>query len=340
MKNYFPAIRQNNNLRKRLVDEIVEGRFPHAYIIAGDVGSGKKTLALNIAAALACNDKSSIPCGTCDTCQKILNKFSPDVLFIKKDSDKKEFTVNLIREIKENLFIAPNELDKRVYIIEDAETMNLNAQNAFLKMLEEPPSYVVFLLLCSNTENLLDTIKSRAPILYTEHISNEEIKDFLINHSAGAKEIAQASPQKLDTIIQTANGSIGRALSICENSDKHIETRTLVESFLSKWTSPSLSELDLFCDTITPDSEAVVAFLDTLSLALRDIAIAKYDEECIFLFFNCYQDAENFISRITAAKALKLIDTADKLKEKINFYIDIRLALVTFCAEAHKIMLG
>ena len=246
----------------------------------------------------------------------------------------------MIREIKESLFIAPNELDKRVYIIEDAETMNLNAQNAFLKMLEEPPSYVVFLLLCSNTENLLDTIKSRAPILYTEHIPNEEIKDFLITNSAAAKEMFETSPQKIATIIQSANGSIGRALSLCENSDRHTEIRTLVESFLSKWTSPSLSELDLFCDTVPSDSEIVVTFLDTLCLALRDVAIAKYDDECNLLFFNSYQDAEDYIARITTAKALKLINVADKLKEKISFYIDSRLALVTFCADAHRIMLG
>lgn len=339
MKNCFPAIYQNDSLCERLAAEISEGRFPHAYIIAGDYGSGKRTLAINIAAALACKDKHTVPCGICDNCQKILNGFSPDVFFIHKDADKKEFTVNLIREIKESLYIAPNELEKRVYIIEDAETMNQNAQNAFLKMLEEPPEYVVFLLLCSNTENLLDTIKSRAPILYTEHISPENIKEYLLAHSSRAKELSENSPEKFETVVLSANGSIGQAMSLCEESDKHIKLRGLVTDFLTAWTSHSLSELDLFCDVLPSDSDTVNDFLSLLSVALRDIAVAKCDENCNLLFFSNYGEAEEFALRITIAKALNLIDAIEKLKEKIRFYIDMRLAAVTFCGDARKIMM-
>ena len=89
MENYFPSIIRNESLCRRLGDEIAEGRFPHAYIISGKDGSGKKTLALNIAAALACNDSSVIPCGKCESCEKIFDGFSPDVIFVRKDSDKK-----------------------------------------------------------------------------------------------------------------------------------------------------------------------------------------------------------------------------------------------------------
>ena len=158
MESFFPAVIGNEKLRRRLATEIREGRFPHAYILAGKDGSGKMTLAMQIAAALACKNPDVLPCGECDSCKKILGGFSPDVLVIRKEDDKKEFSVNLIREIKSGLYIAPNELEKRVYIIEHAELMNASAQNAFLKMLEEPPHYAVFLLLCSNTASLLDTI--------------------------------------------------------------------------------------------------------------------------------------------------------------------------------------
>ncbi|MBQ8836710.1 MAG: hypothetical protein IJ002_04300 [Clostridia bacterium] len=340
MKKSFPAICQNNSLCERIAEEISDGRFPHAYIIAGAPGSGKRTIAINIAAALACKDNYTIPCGNCDSCQKILNGFSPDVFFIRKDADKKEFTVNLIRDIKESLYIAPNELDKRVYIIEEAETMNLNAQNAFLKMLEEPPEYVVFLLLCSNTENLLDTIKSRAPILYTEHISPDNIKAHLLKHSSRAKELFENSPEKLDTMVLSANGSIGLALSLCEESDKHLKLRSLVTEFLNAWTSHNLSELDLFCDTLPNDADTVNDFLSTLTVALRDIAVSKCDQNGHLLFFSNFEEAEEFALRVTTVKALKLIETANALKEKIKFYIDIRLAAVTFCGDARKIMIG
>ncbi len=340
MENCFGVIRNNSALKKRLADEISEGRFPHAYIIAGASGSGKRTLAINIAAALACQSQHALPCGVCDSCQKILNGFSPDVIFVRKDSDKKEFTVNLIREIKDSIFIAPNELEKRVYIIEDAETMNQNAQNAFLKILEEPPHYVVFLLLCSNTENLLETVKSRAPILYTEHIPTDEIKAYLLEHSPRAREIFESAPEKLDTIAVSANGSIGVALSLCEESDKHAAMRSLVFDFFNAWTAPALTELDLFSTSLPTDPESLTDFFKRLKIALRDISVLKYDFDKSLLFFSNYAEAEEFVARITSFKALKLIDTIDVLLEKLKFYLDCKLAAVTFCGDARKIMIG
>ncbi len=340
MENFFPAIRKNTALRKRLADEIIEHRFPHAYIIAGTAGSGKHTLAINIAAALACASRSTLPCGTCESCQKILNGFSPDVIYVKKDDDKKEFTVNLIREIKDSIYIAPNELEKRVYIIEDAETMNQNAQNAFLKVLEEPPHYVIFLLLCSNTENLLKTVKSRAPILYTEHIPTDEIKDYLIEHSPRAKDLLQNAPEKLDIIATAANGSIGAALSLCEDGDKHTVLRSLVCDFLNALCAPTLSELDLFCTALPTEAEAMTEFLCTLKVALRDLAILKCDYEAALLFFSNSEEADEYASKITNSKILKLIDSIDLLLDKLKFYIDLKLAAVTFCGDARKIMIG
>lgn len=340
MDNCFSAIRNNSALKKRLAEEITEGRFPHAYIIAGATGSGKRTLAINIAAALACKNHSNLPCGVCDSCQKIFDGFSPDVIFVKKDTDKKEFTVNLIREIKDSIFIAPNELEKRVYIIEDAETMNQNAQNAFLKILEEPPHYVVFLLLCSNTENLLETVKSRAPILYTEHIPPEEIKKFLIEHSQRAKELSETAPDKLETITIAANGSIGAAISLCEESEKHAIMRDLIFEFFNAWTAPTLINLDLFSTSLPTDAEGLVDFLKNLKIALRDISVLKFDFDKNLLFFSSFEEAEEYVSRITTAKALKLIESIDSLLEKLKFYLDCKLAAVTFCSDARRIMIG
>ena len=201
MDNCFPAIVGNDKLKRRLATEIREGRFPHAYILAGKDGSGKMTLAVQIAAALACKDRYTLPCGECDSCKKILGGFSPDVLVIRKEEDKKEFSVGLIREIKSGLYIAPNELEKRVYIIEHAELMNASAQNAFLKMLEETPHYAVFLLLCSDVASLLDTIKSRAPTLYTEALPQSDVRAYLLAHSPRAREMAASDPEKLTSVL-------------------------------------------------------------------------------------------------------------------------------------------
>lgn len=338
MTQCFPAIFQNEKLRNRLAEEICENRFSHAYILAGKPGTGKRTFAMQIAAALACKSGTDLPCGTCDSCQKILGGFSPDVLFIRKETDKKEFTINLIREIKDSLYIAPNELEKRVYILEDTETMNASAQNAFLKMLEEPPAYVVFLLLCADTEKLLDTVKSRAPILYTEQIPAEKIVEFLLKNSAAARDIHAIDPERLNTIALSADGSIGSALSLCENGGKHTEIRDTVLSFLEAWTAHSLASLDLFCDKL-PGGDALCDFFAALKKALRDIAVYKHTPSCEFLFFTDADSIDPFAARVTAKKALRLVESTEALEAKMQFYLDIRLASVTFCADARKIML-
>lgn len=337
MVRCFPKIFKNEKLRRRLADEITSGHFPHAYIIAGKDGSGKKALALEIAAALACENRETLPCGKCDSCEKILGGHSPDVIFIRKEAEKKEFTINLIREIKDSLYIAPNELEKRVYILEDAETMNVNAQNAFLKMLEEPPSYVVFLLICSDTECLLETIKSRAPILYTEQILPEDIVSFLLENSAKAREINEASPERLKSIALLAEGSIGYALSLCEKGDSHEALNNTVTGFLDAWTAPSMTELDLFSDSLPSNADAMNEFLSALKKALRDIAVYKHDGECDLLFFDSYEKIDAYASRVSTKKALLLINAAETLAEKLKFYLDLRLAAVTFCADARKI---
>lgn len=335
----FPVIFQNEKLRRRLADEIHEKRFPHAYILAGKPGTGKRTFALQIAAALACKSQAVLPCGVCDSCQKILGGFSPDVLHIRKREDKKEFTIDLIREIKENLYIAPNELEKRVYILEDTELMNANTQNAFLKMLEEPPGYVVFLLLCADTEKLLETVKSRAPILYTEQIPAEKITEYLLTQSPTARSIHTNDPDRLRAISLSADGSIGAALSLCEEGGKHAELRESVQAFLQAWTAHSLAELDLFCDRLPSSGDGMADFLTELKKALRDIAVYKHAPVCDLLFFTDAESIDILAARITAKKALRLIEAAEALAEKLRFYLDIRLASVTFCADARKIML-
>ncbi len=337
MAGCFSRIFQNEKLRSRLADEIAGKRLPHAYIIAGKSGSGKKTIALEIAAALACLDRENFPCGRCESCEKILGGFSPDVLFIRKDPEKKEFTINLIREIKDSIYIAPNELEKRVYIIENAETMNINAQNAFLKILEEPPPYVVFLLLCADTESLLETIKSRAPILYTEQISPSDIVKYLLDISPKAQELHETDPARLKAIVVSAEGSIGYALELCEKGGETDAAQNKVYEFLYAFTSPSLTKLDLLSDSMPSTADGMSTFLAMLKKAMRDIAVLKADENADLLFFSDVEKAQEFASRITTKKALELIDAADALAAKLKFYLDIKLAAVTFCADARKI---
>ena len=340
MDNCFPAIVGNDKLKRRLATEIREGRFPHAYILAGKDGSGKMTLAMQIAAALACKDKRTLPCGECDSCKKILGGFSPDVLVIRKEEDKKEFSVGLIREIKSGLYIAPNELEKRVYIIEHAELMNASAQNAFLKMLEEPPHYAVFLLLCSDVASLLDTIKSRAPTLYTEALPQSDVRAYLLAHSPRAREMAASDPEKLASVLLSAEGSIGRAMFLCEDAERYNAEKDLVYALLDALTAPAAAGLGLLCDALPTASDTLCELLDMLKRACRDIAVLQKAPECAPLFFESAARAETYTMKMTVAKAISLIDAADRLLADLRLNMDTRLAAATLIGDMRAIMIN
>ena len=180
----FPQLLGNSRIKTILGGDIARGTMGHAYILDGPAGCGKHTAALSIASALACehrkDGKQSLPCGKCLACRKIAEGVSPDVSFIRRAEDRATLGVSIIRELREDLYIAPNENEKKVYIIEEADRMTDEAQNALLLSLESPPPYVVFLLLTQNVDSLLETIRSRAPVLKMQTFGADEIYEVLV----------------------------------------------------------------------------------------------------------------------------------------------------------------
>ena len=181
-KTAMSEIIGNIALKKRLCDDVISNSLSHAYILEGPDGSGRHTIAYMTAAALACEAKDDtskpLPCLTCPTCKKILEKKSPDII-VKGTEGKASIGVDIARFIKEDVYTLPNDLEHKFYIIEEADKMTHQAQNALLLTLEEPPSFVHFFLLCNNSASLLETIRSRAPTLRTEPVTDQQIDDYI-----------------------------------------------------------------------------------------------------------------------------------------------------------------
>ena len=166
MREYLSCVAGNEALRARLGGELARGAISHAYIVEGEAGCGKHTLARAIALAMACEQREGegpFPCMSCPSCRKILAGNSPDVITVSREEDKVTMGVDVIRALREDVPLYPNDLDIKLYIIEDAHTMTTQAQNALLLTLEEPPPFVMFLLLTERADALLETIRSRAP---------------------------------------------------------------------------------------------------------------------------------------------------------------------------------
>ena len=136
----------------------------HAYIITGGSAAARLSYANRMAAAYLC-EHSPRPCGQCRHCKKVAADIHPDLSRLTLLEDKREILVDQTRALRSDVFVMPNESDRKVFIIDPADAMNDNAQNSLLKVLEDGPDYAAFLLICANSGKLLSTIRSRCETL-------------------------------------------------------------------------------------------------------------------------------------------------------------------------------
>lgn len=340
MKSAFSDIVKNLALRNRLRDDILSGNFSHAYIIEGARGSGKHTLALRIAAALACQNtddaSAPLPCMRCAACRKILALNSPDVIFVNR-GDRATMGVETIRELRQDVYTVPNDLDVKVYIIEDAHLMTVQAQNAFLLTLEEPPAYVHFLLLCESAAPLLETVRSRAPTLRTEVIAQDVIEAHLQKVNADAATLAQTSPQEFSEAVRAANGSIGKAMELLDTKARKpiLARRELAREFVrlcsSQHTHAASQKL---LNGLSQKREETADALNTILLCLRDLLLCKQTEQAPLCFFVDAEEASALSYRFTTPELLSLCDRICDTVARIRANANIRLTLTNLFTDA------
>ncbi len=184
-----------------------KGRLSHAYLFTGPKGVGKETTAWAFLFHLFCKENKENPCEGCLSCKKIDKEIHPDIL--KIFPEKREITIKQIREIINFIKYRPLEGEYKVIFIKEAEKMNLEAANALLKSLEEPPSYVIFILLSENFTQLLPTIVSRSQIVKFRSLPKTTIAKVLKKRFFFEEKVAE-------TLADISQGSLGRAIEIAE----------------------------------------------------------------------------------------------------------------------------
>ncbi len=314
MKEFFPRVLGNEKTRGRIGASILEGRLPHAFLLVGPEGSGKTTLAREISAALNCQRYKSdgaLPCGECSSCKRIYENNFPDVKTLSRPKDRATIGVDHIKDFREDMFLSSTESDYKIYIIDDGECMTAEAQNALLKVLEEPPERVIILILATAADKILTTIKSRAQHIALSRFSDSEIEEHLMRLSPDARDIKRESPERLRGIIVSSDGVLGTALKL---SNKKLaaeceKERAQILSVVSAIALPSsYAEIRAAIRALPEKRPELMSALEKITSAIRDLIVIKESESARLIFFSSREEAEPIASAASLKRLLKLHD--------------------------------
>ena len=264
----FDGFQGNDQAKRQLSSYVDGGRFPHALMIEGPRGSGRRTLARLLAKAAVCKSTDQKPCGVCAHCMKAAGGNHPDIFEAGGEGASRSFHVDIIKQIRDNAYVLPNEAERRVYILAGAQGMTEQAQNALLKILEEPPAHLIFILTCENRSQLLTTIQSRTVGVTLGAVEQDK----------AVETILQILPQTgQDNARQAAavfGGIIGQAVSgISDGSFRRVQE--LAPEIAHAVAAPDELELLRLTAKLEKDKEASDGVLNILSLIFRDALVRR-----------------------------------------------------------------
>ncbi len=252
----------NEKIVEHFASLLESAHFPHLIIITGESGLGKKTLARDLAAALVCRSDNK-PCGQCSQCRKAMQNIHPDIIEYIPSGSAKSFSVDTVREVINSAYMSPNEAQYKIYILADAHCMSEQAQNALLKILEEPPSYAVFIMTATSKNDMLETVLSRSVTVTLEGVGIAEGSKYICAHHSDI-ELSQAQ-----STLELFNGNIGRAVE----SLKDDKTALLVNvccDICKALVKGNEYSMIISCSALQPDRQSVVFVCELLKKIFRD----------------------------------------------------------------------
>lgn len=321
----FDDIIGQEHIKEHLRGAIVSKMASHAYIIQGEQGSGKMLIAETFARALQCENGMADPCNECHSCLQAISRNHPDIIILQQEKANVISVDEIRHQIVSDVEIKPYSSEYKIYIIPNAEKMNTAAQNALLKTLEEPPSYVVILLLCTNSEMLLETIRSRCVTLNITPLKDDQIKNYLMKKM-------QIPDYQASICVAFARGNLGKAKDLVNSESFNILRREATD-LLKSIKREDIPTINKRIKKLGDDGVMMEDFLDYLLLWLRDVLIHKAtgDTEQI-LFREEIRLIKEWATESTyegLEKTLKNIAlTRDRLKYNVNTEMTLELLML------------
>ena len=315
-----------NGEAKRLLSAFVDGgRLPHTLLLEGPAGSGRRTLARLIARAAVCTGEGEKPCGLCPACIKAAGGNHPDILETGGEGAARSFHIETVREIRDTVYVLPNEAPRRVMILAGAQGMTEQAQNALLKILEEPPPHALFILTCENRAQLLPTIQSRTVCLSLGPVSPEEAEE------AVRRLLPRADEEAVRQAVAVFGGLIGQAVQgLSEGTFQKVVE--LAPSFAQAVAAPDELDLLRLTGALEKDKDLADGVLGALGLIFRDAAALRFGAREAGGLSAAPEAADRLSRLLTRGQLLSLIRAVEQLQEDRRRNINYTLFLTLLCS--------
>lgn len=321
----FNNIIGHDRIKQHLQAAIEQNKVSHAYIMNGEQGAGKKLTATVFAQALQCEEKDSKPCARCRSCIQAESGNHPDIIWVTHE--KYSIGVDDIRkQVNQDIGIKPYIGPYKIYIIDEADKMTEQAQNAILKTIEEPPEYGIVILLVNNINHMLSTILSRCVRLDFKAVKEEEIVKYLMEVHSVPDYMAKLS-------AQFSQGNIGKAVRY-GTSGEFLEIKEEVLHLLKYIDDMRITEIIEAVKRLSEHKLKINDCIDLMQLWYRDVLMLKVTNDPNMLLF---KDEYHFLLKQTKDSSYEQIETIIKAMDKakirleanVNFDITMELMLLT-----------
>ena len=322
----FTDIIGQEQLKEHLQNALSTNKVSHAYIINGERSSGKEFVARVFAMALQCEKRGTEPCGECHSCKQALGNNQPDIIYVSHEKPNTIGVEDIRKQINGDIDIKPYSSPRKIYIMNEGEKMTVQAQNALLKTLEEPPEYAVLLILTTNVDAMLPTILSRCVVLNMKPVADAKVKKYLM-------EELGVPDYKANICVAFARRNIGKAKMLA-NSEEFEKVKEEAVTLVKYIKDMEINEIVKAIKKITEYKFDVNDYLDILSAWYRDILLFKATKDVNSLIFkeeiqqimrvsdrSTYEGIENIVNALQQAKK--------RLDANVNFELTMELLLLT-----------
>ncbi len=324
----FKDVVGHKNIIQYIGNAVTSDTVSHAYILNGERGSGKKLLAKLFAMSLQCENREpdGDACGKCRSCRQAQNGNQPDIIMVSHEKPGSISVDDIREQVNNDIVIKPYSSRYKIYIIPEADLMTVQAQNALLKTIEEPPEYAVLMLLTENAESMLPTIRSRCVMLKLRNTKDTLVKKYLM-------EQMEVPDYKADICVAFAQGNMGKAIKLA-TSEHFNEIREEVVRLLREVDQMQVEEMASAVKKCTEFKLDIDEYLDVIAIWYRDVLIYKATKDPDRVVFSdqlkyikqraknsSYEGIENILDGLEKAKA--------RLKANVNFELTMELLLLT-----------